>query len=196
MFVANLCKLNIFTKNPLRKILKQGRGGQRPFWVFPEYHQIFERTGVPNVAVFCDDSRAGDVTFRCGKVVFATAAEFKPNHRHQSLTLEGVLEHLLRLQCNDHQTEKATFQNKSLPGKLLEKEKCSWANYFLLETFENVSQLWNQNMYLYGDGLNKNFRYFPKKPFAFLNLYIYGFPNDASSNGHHPPLPPPSAFPM
>ena len=57
------------------------------------------------------------MTFRCGKVVFAAAAEFKPNHQLlQSLTLEGALEHLLRLQCNDHQTEKATFRNKSLPG--------------------------------------------------------------------------------
>ena len=65
------------------------------------------------------------VTFRCGKVVFATAAEFKPNHRDQSLTLEGALEHLLRLQCNDHQTENAKFQNKSLLGRFLEKEECS-----------------------------------------------------------------------
>ena len=82
------------------------------------------------------------VTFRCGKVVFATAAEFKANHRHQSLTLEAALEHLLRLQCNDHQTEKATFQNKSLLGRFLQKEECSQAN-FLLQEFEKVHRLYN-----------------------------------------------------
>ena len=50
--------------------------------------------------------------FRFGKVVFADAADLKPNHEHPSLTLERALQHLLRLQCNDHQTETSRDKRK------------------------------------------------------------------------------------
>ena len=74
-------------------------------------------------AFFITSAEGGDAideenvaAFRFGKVVFADAADLKPNHEHPSLTLERALQHLLRLQCNDHQTE--TSRNKRKRGIL------------------------------------------------------------------------------
>ena len=70
-------------------------------------------------AFFITSAEGGDAideenvaAFRFGKVVFADAADLKPNHEHPSLTLERALQHLLRLQCNDHQTETSRDKRK------------------------------------------------------------------------------------